>query len=33
VTDLFIVTWLCAITYWKLSGERRWQLPQGAPSE
>jgi high-affinity nickel-transport protein len=34
VVGLFIVTWLCAISYWKFSGgERRWQIPQGALAE
>ena len=29
IVGLFIVTWLCAITYWKLTGgERRWQLAE-----
>jgi high-affinity nickel-transport protein len=27
IVGLFIATWLCAITYWKLTGgERRWQI-------
>ncbi len=27
IVGLFIVTWVCAITYWKLTGgERRWQI-------
>jgi hypothetical protein len=26
---MFIVTWICAISYWKVSGgERRWQILQ-----
>jgi high-affinity nickel-transport protein len=29
IVGLFIVTWLCAVAYWKLGGgERRWQIPQ-----
>jgi nickel/cobalt transporter (NiCoT) family protein len=31
IVGLFIVTWLCAIAYWKLAGgERRWQTAQAA---
>ncbi len=26
IVGLFAVTWLCAVTYWKVSGvEKRWQ--------
>jgi high-affinity nickel-transport protein len=29
IVGLFVVTWLCAITYWKLAGvEQRWQAAQ-----
>jgi protein-S-isoprenylcysteine O-methyltransferase Ste14 len=26
VVGLFVVTWLCAITFWRLGGEPRWQV-------
>ena len=30
IIELFVVTWLCTITLWELSGrERRWQWPAG----
>ena len=32
IVGLFVLTWLCAVTYWKLAGvEQRWQTAQSGP--